>query len=106
MDSRRYNIEISKLAQSDYDNIYTYLAYELCAESSAKNIAALLEEKIDNLSYFPLSFPLCNESLLRAEGIHKMVFKKYLIFYTVDEVAQKVSVLRILHSLRDYENLL
>jgi plasmid stabilization system protein ParE len=35
-----------------------------------------------------------------------MVVKKYLVFYVVDETMSKVYILRILHSSRDYKNLL
>jgi hypothetical protein len=58
---KRYTIEITETAQNDYNRIYSYLAHELCVESSAKSITSLIEEKISRLSHFPLFYPLCSE---------------------------------------------
>jgi plasmid stabilization system protein ParE len=104
--AHNYSIEITDTAQNDYRELYLYLANELHVESSAKKLTHLIEEKIKNLAHFPLAFPLCPEPVLRAEEIHKMPVKKYLVFYIINDSEKKVYVLRILHSLRDYENLL
>jgi len=50
--------------------------------------------------------PTIDEKLIRHKGIKKINVKRYTIFYTVDEMKNKVTILRVGHNFMDWEKYL
>ena len=58
-------------------------------------------EQINNLRYLPESHELDDDPVLAKQGIHKIYFKEYKIFFIIDHITNTVYVIRILHMLVD-----
>ena len=71
---QQYQIKITRLAERDLENIGDYIAEQLLNPVAAK-------------------------SMIR--GIRRTYYKKYKIYYVVDEKASEVYIIRILHMLTD-----
>ena len=86
----RFNVELSELAEKQYDNILSYIANVL------KNPQAL-ESVMDDFGY-------CKNKRLKGMGLHKIGFEnhRYLLVYRVK--GSQVIVEGIYHELQDYEN--
>ena len=50
--------------------------------------------------------PILSEELTGHKNIRKLNVRKYILFYIVDDKNNKVFVVRIGHTLMDWENLL
>lgn len=95
---KNYSNKISSAAQRDIVEILDYIAIELCAPMSAIKLNVKIMEAFERLQDFPLSGTVltCKPSCrwVRVEN--------YMIFYTVDEKEQTVTILRVLYSSSDY----
>lgn len=92
-----YTISISGLAEEDLENAGDYIAFVLLNPLAAENTVKGIREQINKLEYFPYSHELDDDPILAELGIHKMYYKEYKIFYSVDNDRNIVQVIRILH---------
>jgi len=105
MDS--YNVEFTKNADRDLRGIFAYIK----TQSSSKRVArrfvdALRTEIINCLSFWPQGYRLADNDLLAAKGLHKLIVKGYLAFFTVNETKNTANVKRIIHGKRDWITIL
>lgn len=96
-----YTIIISPLAQRDIADAADYIAYEKGAPETAERIRDGLLATIEDLVPFPRKFQLDEDPLLSAAGLHKCIYKNYLIYYLINERTREVQVARVLHELTD-----
>jgi len=78
------------------DEIFSYI--EVHDPAAAKRVKARIKRSIERLSMFPYSARRTSHADVRVLVISKL---PYLVFYTVNEGAQEVQVLRVRHSARD-----
>ena len=95
-----YSVNISLQADKDIRAIYEYIALSLLSPETATALLSGLEERISHLEYMPKRFPQYKND------IRVMPVNNYLVFYTVDDNTQTVSVLRVMYGKRDIENTL
>jgi len=100
-----YNITISDPALSDLEGIYRYFAGQLLMTTASKTVKNIEAEINDNLSFMPY-YPLVNNDFLALMGIRRMVVKKYLIFFIINEEDSSVNVIHVIHGARDWERIL
>jgi len=90
-------------AEDDLDSIFGYLAEN--SPANALKYIDRMQPAIENLIVSPYMGVIC-----KAKGIDRncriLVFEKYLIFYQVDEDDNRITILRILHGSRKYQDLL
>ena len=98
---QQYKIRISELAEQDLENAGDYIAFELPNPIAAENMVKGIREQINKLEVFPASYELDDDSILVELGVHKTYYKEYKIFYTIDDNAKEVFIVRILHMLVD-----
>lgn len=100
----QYKVEISDLADRQYDKFLNYIYNVLKNPQAAAglmqdfdNVIKTLEERADSLGY-------CNSERLRKLGFHKIHFQRhrYLLVYRV--IQETVIVEGMYHELQDYEN--
>ena len=62
-----------------------------------------IREQINKLEVLPASYELDDDPILVEVGIriHKTYYKEYKIFYTIEDIAKEVFIVRILHMLVD-----
>ena len=100
----RFDIEISEMAQKQYDDILHYIAFELKNPQAVKNIVEDFDNALDQLENNADSFGFCNSKKLCDMGFQKLPFRKhrYIIVYRIKK--DKVIIDGIYHELQDYEN--
>ena len=102
----KYSVEISDTAQPDINEIIAYTNRELKNHQSAKRLAANFRNNILSLEEMPKRYNLVNDEMLSRNGIRKLIIENYLVFYIVDELKGKVSIVRVLQSRRDWDKLI
>ena len=98
----KYTIRLLRAAEDDLNEIITYIAVD--NRAAAESIAIRIEKNLAYLSYHPYLGKIPIEEELARLGYRFLIVQDYLIFYTIEE--QTVWVHRILHSARDYLNLI
>lgn len=100
----QFNVEISELAERQYDEILSYIAYELKNTQALKNVMDDFDDTIEKLEQMADSFGYCNSNRLKEMGLHKIHFAKhrYLFVYRVNK--SQVIIEGMYHEMQDYEN--
>lgn len=101
-----YNVEVTQIAEQDYYKAEAYIKYELYNQKAAAGLAKKLHEAINDLSFFPTQYPICNDDFLRVWEIRFVPVNNYLLFYIVREDEKIVYVLRFLYSRRNWQKIL
>ncbi len=94
--TKRYEVNLTRLAQKDLEEIYYYIAAD-SSENAAKFVLEL-EEKVYSLNTFPERQPLITENKFFGTDYRHLVHKKYRIIYRISE--EKVYILRVIHGAR------
>jgi toxin ParE1/3/4 len=97
-----YKIRFTNDARQDLRDIYEYIALNLTAEKAAGNLMAEIEKSVMNLADFPCSSPFLSDDRLRQLGYRKLIIKKYIAVYAVDEKSKTVNILRFFYGPSDY----
>jgi toxin ParE1/3/4 len=100
-----YEILLTRPAAKDLEGIGLYIAQELHAPQTALYFLEKIDCQIKNLEEMPHRHELISYEELAHKGIRKVTVQNYLIFYSVDEQARRVTILRVLYGRRDWENL-
>lgn len=100
-----YKADYTTPVQEDLVSILEYILSILKAQSAAKSESDEIEKETGILTENPLIFPISQDKYIAKYGIRHMSIKNYYIFYTIDENAQTVSIIRILYARRDWINL-
>nr|VFJ59208.1 MAG: Plasmid stabilization system protein ParE [Candidatus Kentron sp. FW] len=86
-------IILAEKAEKDLSEISKYIAIDNPIRAKAF-VKELLKKSKDVISIFPLSCPICNESL----NIRRFVYRRYNIYYQYDQISDTVTILHIIHS--------
>jgi addiction module RelE/StbE family toxin len=89
-------IRYTPKALAQLDAIYTYI--EARNPRAASAVKARINRAIGRLAHFPYS---CRATVHPGIRVLSIVRYPYLVFYTVDEAAQEVQILRVRHSARN-----
>ena len=106
MNEKIYVVEVSESANSDLENIISYIKYDLKEKIIADKYKLLFKQALKKLEDVAGSMPILSEKLTGHKDIRKLNVRKYILFYIVDDENNKVFVVRIGHTLMDWENLL
>ena len=96
----KYTVDITLSADKDMRSIVEYIAVTLSSPNSALSQLTRFEEKINSLEELPFRFPVYKND------IRFVPVDNYLVFYTADEAAKTVSIIRVMYGKRDIENLI
>lgn len=100
----KYKIQLSAIAKNDFKNIISYIKNELLEPSIAKRMSELLLNEILKLSSFPQKFSIIDYNIIKDLNFRKLIVKKYIIFYRINEPEKIVNVERILHGSTNWIN--
>lgn len=103
---KKYIVEVSESANSDLESIISYIKYDLKEKIIADKYKLLFKQALKKLENVAGSMPILSEELTVHKNIRKLNVRKYILFYIVDDENNKVFVVRIGHTLMDWENLL
>lgn len=100
----QFNVELSELAEKQYDEILSYIVNELKNPQALKNVMDDFDDTIAKLEKMADSFGYCNSNRLKKMGLHKIKFARhrYLFVYRVNK--SQVIIEGMYHEMQDYEN--
>lgn len=100
----QFNVELSELAEQQYDEILSYIANELKNSQALKNVMDDFDDTIEKLEQMADSFGYCSSNRLKEMGLHKIKFARhrYLFVYRVNKF--QVIIEGMYHEMQDYEN--
>jgi plasmid stabilization system protein ParE len=101
-----YNVLVTEPAKEDLKTAVSYIANDLKNSIAANNFIDEANRVFRSLSEMPNRYPIVKDTMLAAQGIRIAQINNYLAFYIVREKTKSVSVLRVLHSRRDWINIL
>ncbi len=96
----KYVIKFTPLAIEDLDQIFIYIAFELCNNTAAENLTLKIENRINRLKTFPYHCSQVTDEILKFKGYRKLIVDNYIVFYLVDEKSKEVVIMRILFGAR------
>ena len=103
---KKYIVETTETSEQDLVNIISYLKYNLAGDIVADKYIDLFSQALKKLEDIAGSMPVIDEKLIKHKGIRKINVKRYIIFYTIDEIKNKAIVLRVGHDFMDWEKCL
>ncbi|MBS4961040.1 MAG: type II toxin-antitoxin system RelE/ParE family toxin [Clostridiales bacterium] len=103
---KRYEVNISEIAQEDLKGIFDYITDILYAPKAAKELLEEMKKSILSLETMPERQPVVSDEYLSLKGIRKLEVRNYIVFYTVNTQHQTVNILRILFMRREWKGLL
>ena len=98
---KEYNIEITEPAQQDLLSIVLYIRDVLQEPKIALGILRTLRDEIEGLCRMPERYPLWEDEPWHSQGLRKMVVKKYVVLYLVEQQSQTVQIVRVFYGGRD-----
>ena len=102
----RYKVVLAEPAKNDLIKIARYIAADLGEPETASRMNRTLREAISSLSDSPRKYPLVTDERLALGGCHKLIVKSCIAFFTIYEQSGVVNVERVLHTRRDWVNLI
>ncbi|WNF38451.1 type II toxin-antitoxin system RelE/ParE family toxin [Bacillaceae bacterium IKA-2] len=101
-----YDIVITKPAEHDLFEIGRYIFTELLEPETAKRVISRIAAEINTLENMPLRNTLVNDLRLAHMGIRYLLVDNYIVFYNVSKTRKTVTIIRMLYSRRNWQNLL
>ena len=100
----QFNVELSELAEKQYDNILSYIANVLKNPQALENVMDDFDDTIGKLEKMADTFGYCKSKRLKEMGLHRIGLAKhrYLFVYRIN--GNRVIVEGMYHELQDYEN--
>ena len=100
----QYSVEVSELAERQFDNILDYLANEKHNPQAVNGVISDFDNAIDELEQKAGIYGFCQEERLRELGFHKIHLEKhkYVLVYRIN--GNRVIVEGMYHERQDYEN--
>ena len=101
-----YKLEFLPTAKKDIDDILYYVSNNLKNISAAKKLLNHFIKGANSILEFPFGLSIYNPIGNLKNEYRSVKVKKYLMFYTVDEKEKIITVVRVLHSKRNINNIL
>lgn len=99
---KKFEIQYLEIAKNDLEQIFDYILRD--NPGIALDILDEIDSKVSNLAVFPDMGRVPKNDKVKALGYRVLMINKYLIFYVIKE--NIIEIHRVLHSSRDYNNLL
>ena len=104
MENNKFQLKIYPLARLDMEQIFNYIAVELCNPTAAIGQINDFEKAFDNICSFPESCPFINNEYVKDKSLRKLVVNNYIAFYRIRD--KEIQVVRVLYGMRNYETFL
>lgn len=100
-----YSVVYSPEARNDIKDIYSYIAFELLVSGTAEGQVNRIRKAIRSLDFMPSRNPIVDWEPWKSMGMHKVPVDNFVVFYTVDDVALTVTIIRIVYGGRDMQRI-
>ena len=101
-----YRYRFTGHACADLDDIVEYIAVKLCNRTAAGDFLDHLQREISRICMFPESGASVVNEFLPDLGVRKCFIDNYTMYYVSDPDTESVTILRIIYSRRNAEELL
>lgn len=101
MENNKYQLKIFPMARLDMEQIFDYIAVELCNPTAAIGQINDFEKAFENVCAFPESCPYINNEYVKDKSLRKLIVNNYIAFYRVKD--NEIQVVRVLYGMRNYE---
>lgn len=101
MENNKYQLKIFPMARLDMEQIFDYIAVELCNPTAAIGQINDFEKAFENVCTFPESCPYINNEYVKDKSLRKLIVNNYIAFYRIKD--NEIQVLRVLYGMRNYE---
>ena len=101
-----YSVNITDIAEEDILSTVKYISGELKAPKAANDLLDEIEKNEEILGKTPNVYPNVPDEYLAMKGLKFAIIKNFLMFFTVDEDAKMVNIIRFLYGRRDWKNIL
>lgn len=98
-----YRVEVQPLALRDMSEAATYVASELKNPDAAGRLAESLVQGIESLASLPTRCPLHRASRPLRHEYRRLKVGSYLIFFSISEEEELVTVARVLYARRNLD---
>ena len=102
----KFGYRLTKRAESDLDEIVSYIAVELENPQAASNFVNKLQATIEEARVFPESGSLVHNEFLQVENIRKKLIRNYIMYYLPNRKEKMIYILRIVYSKRNMDEIL
>lgn len=99
---QKYEVYISKQAQTQLNRILDYIEYELSEPATAKKLFFKIKQKILELESFPEKFSKIKSKCILEENVRKCNINQYIIVYRVNKKLKKVDVPYIFYAKQNW----
>jgi len=89
-----YKIDFADQAKLDIKGIFIYIANATYDFDFADNFIDNIEKEITTLEHMPYKMQIY------ISDVRRMIYKNYLVFFTIDESSKMVNILHIRHAMR------
>lgn len=100
-----YRILFSPAALDDMKSTYAYLAYQLKAPDTAKNLIQRINDEIFALDFMPFRYEQVDWEPWKSMGMRKMPVNNFVVFYLVNPAAMTVTISRIVYGGSDLQRI-
>lgn len=101
MENNMYQLKIFPMARLDMEQIFDYIAVELCNPTAAIEQINDFEKAFENVCTFPESCPYINNEYVKDKSLRKLIVNNYIAFYRIKD--NEIQVVRVLYGMRNYE---
>lgn len=101
MENNKYQLKIFPMARLDMEQIFDYIAVELCNPTAAIGQINDFEKAFENICTFPESCPYVNNEYVKDKSLRKLIVNNYIAFYRIKD--NEIQVVRVLYGMRNYE---
>ncbi len=101
MENNKYQLKIFPMARLDMEQIFDYIAVELCNPTAAIGQINDFEKAFENVCTFPESCPYINNEYVKDKSLRKLIVNNYIAFYRIKD--NEIQVVRVLYGMRNYE---
>ena len=102
----KYKVIVEEPAQQDLRDIFTYISETLTEPQIAMRLVGRIRKAIEGLGRMPERFPLYDSEPWREQGVRRLNIENFAAFYIVVKEDFIVSVLAVIYSRRDINNVL
>lgn len=89
------------MARLDMEQVFDYIAVELCNPTAAIGQINDFEKAFENVCTFPESCPYINNEYVKDKSLRKLIVNNYIAFYRIKD--NEIQVVRVLYGMRNYE---
>ncbi len=93
----KYRLLLTETAETDLDEILSYISLKLCNPLAATTFFAHLQDKFTEVCLYPYSSPEIQNEFLNGASIRRKVVDAYLFYYVVQDTVKTVTILRVVY---------